>query len=148
MSRAIEYQRPWLYPKQLEAIFHDKRYGCIEASTKAGKTVGCITWLFEQAAIHGSEGRNYWWVAPTQGAADIAYKRMKDAIPKGLRRTNDTARTITIPNGHIVWFKTGEKPDNLYGDDVGAVVIDEASRLREEAWFAIRSVVTFKPSSP
>jgi len=32
-----EYTRPWLYPKQLEAIFHTKRYGMVEASTKAGK---------------------------------------------------------------------------------------------------------------
>jgi hypothetical protein len=37
LPREIAYQRPYLYPKQLAAIFHDKRFGLIEASTKAGK---------------------------------------------------------------------------------------------------------------
>ncbi len=35
--REVPYQRPLVYPKQEAAIFHDARYGVIEASTKAGK---------------------------------------------------------------------------------------------------------------
>jgi hypothetical protein len=38
--------------------------------------------------------------------------------------------------------KSGEKPDGLYGEDVFAAVIDEASRMREEAWHALRSTLT------
>ena len=38
-----------MYPKQIDAIFTPARYSVIEASTKSGKTVGCIIWLFEQA---------------------------------------------------------------------------------------------------
>jgi hypothetical protein len=45
----IVYRRPWLYDKQVEAIFTDMRYGVIEASTKSGKTVGCLAWIFEKA---------------------------------------------------------------------------------------------------
>ena len=33
----IEYERPYLYPKQFDAIFDEHRYSLIEASTKAGK---------------------------------------------------------------------------------------------------------------
>jgi len=47
-----------------------------------------------------------------------------------------------LPNGAIIQFKTAEKPDNLYGEDVYACVIDEASRCREESWHAIRSTLT------
>lgn len=50
--------------------------------------------------------------------------------------------SITLANGAVIWFKTGEKPDNLYGEDVHAMVIDEASRLREDAWHACRSTLT------
>jgi len=50
--------------------------------------------------------------------------------------------SIILANGAVVWFKTGEKPDNLYGEDVYAMVIDEASRLREDAWHACRSTLT------
>lgn len=142
MPRAINYQRPWLYPKQLEAIFHDKRYGCIEASTKAGKTVGCIAWLFEQAAIHGGPGRNYWWVAPIFPQAKIAFRRLKRYIPRGLYSANESELTIELPNGAVIWFKGADKPDSLYGEDVFAAVLDEASRMKDEAWHAVRSTLT------
>ena len=142
MSAAIEYQRPWLYPRQLEAIFHDKRYGCIEASTKAGKTVGCIAWLFEQAAINGCEGRNYWWVAPIFPQAKIAFRRLKRYLPTSLYTANESELSITLPNGAVIWFKGADKPDSLYGEDVFAAVLDEASRMKEDAWIAVRSTLT------
>jgi hypothetical protein len=143
------YERPWLYPKQQAAIFDCKdvdgkpsRYAFIEASTKAGKTSACIAWLFEQA-IKGKAGQNFWWIAPVYAQAKIAYRRMKLGLPKWLYKANEQDLTITIlPLGQVIWFKTAEKPDNLYGDDVFAAVIDEASRAREEAWHAIRSTIT------
>ncbi len=139
-KKRIVVKRTPLKTYQLSAFFHDKRYAWIEGTTKCGKTHTAIVWLFEQACT--GTFKNYWWVAPTQGASDIAYTRMKDAIKKPLRRTNDTNRTITLPNGRIIWFKSGEKPDNLFGEDVGAAVLDEASRMREGSWWAVRSTLT------
>ncbi|HUC16967.1 MAG TPA: terminase family protein [Acetobacteraceae bacterium] len=136
-----DYVRPWLYPRQLAAIFHGERYGIVEASTKAGKTVACLVWLVEQA-MHGGEGQAFWWVAPVYAQAEIAFRRMKIGLPKEYRVVNETKLTVTLANGAVIWFKSGEKPDTLYGEDVGAAVIDEASRVREEAWHAIRSTLT------
>lgn len=140
-TAAFDYNRPWIYPEQEAAIFCPERYSFIEASTKSGKTVGCLVWLFEQA-IQGSTGRNYWWVAPSYRQAKIAYRRMKNGLPREVYRANDSDLSLTIPNGTTIWFLTGEKPDNLYGEDVYAVVMDEASRMREEAWHAVRSTLT------
>lgn len=138
----IEFKRPHLYDKQLRAFFNDKRYSFCEASTKAGKTHAAIVWLFEQAATNGKPGRNYWWVAPVHNQARIAFERMARAIPKRLRIINKTEQRIKLPNGAEIWFKSGEKPDNLYGEDVYAAIIDEASRLREDSWHAVRSTLT------
>lgn len=142
------YKRPPLYAAQRRAIFdgadvegRPARFSFVEASTKAGKTVGCIAWLFEQA-IQGKTGDNYWWVAPVYTQAKIAFRRMKRAIPAYLMSVNNSELFITLANGAIITFKSAEKPDNLYGDDVKAAVIDEASRVREEAWHAIRSTLT------
>jgi hypothetical protein len=147
-KRKIVYRRPWLYPKQSAAIFDCKdvngepaRYAFIEASTKAGKTSACIAWLFEQA-VKGKAGHNFWWVAPVYTQAKIAFRRMKQGLPKSLYVANESELFIRIPNGATIWFKTAEKPDNLYGDDVHAAVVDEASRAREEAWIAVRSTLT------
>ncbi len=63
------YTRPPLYAEQEAAIFSPARYSVIEASTKSGKTHGCLAWLFEQAAVQGGSGRHYWWVAPVLGQA-------------------------------------------------------------------------------
>jgi phage FluMu gp28-like protein len=136
------YQRPKLYRKQSDAFFNADRYSWIEGSTKSGKTVSCMAWIVEKALIEGKEGREFWWVAPAIGTAKIAFRRIKRGLPKGMIRSNDTELTITLPNGAVIRFKTGEKPDNLYGEDVWAAVLDEASRMRVEAFYAVRSTLT------
>jgi phage FluMu gp28-like protein len=119
------------------------RYSLIEASTKAGKTVSAIAWLYEQALFLGEPNRNFWWVAPVSGQAKIAFRRLKAFLPaEEIANTNEQDMTIELPNGALIWFKSADKPDSLYGEDVWAAVIDEASRAKEEAWYAVRSTIT------
>ncbi len=139
----VEYKRPFLTNYQLEHIFCKERLGIVEASTKSGKTIACIVWLIEQALLTGKEGRNYWWVAPSYSQAKIAYNRVKIGLqPIEARATNEQALTITLINGAILSFKSGDIPDNLYGENVYASVMDEATRVKESAWFALRSTLT------
>jgi hypothetical protein len=68
---------------------------------------------------------------------------MKNQVSdKNFFLSNETKLLLTLPTGSRIEFKSGEKPDNLYGDDVYAAVIDEASRMREESWYALRSTLT------
>jgi len=140
--REIEYERPWLYDKQSGAFFTTKRYSYVEASTKAGKTHACIVWITEQAALEGFEGWNGWWVAPTKAQAKIAYTRICNALPKSHYVKNEGELFIQLINGARLWFKSAEKPDNLYGEDVHAAVLDEASRTRYDSFKALRSTLT------
>ncbi len=135
------YTRPVLYPKQRDAIFCKERYGLIEASTKSGKTVGCIVWLTEQA-LRGEAGQNFWWVAPIRDQAKIAFKRLRKFMPRQLYTLNLSELTLTLSNGTIIWFKGADHADSLYGEDVFAAVIDEATRCKEDAWIAVRSTLT------
>lgn len=140
-SRSLVYQRPWMYAKQEAAIFASERIVCIEASTKSGKTVGCMVWLAEQG-MGGRAGRNYWWVAPIYPQAKIAYRRLKRGLPAEVYTANENELTLTLSNGAVIWFKGADRPDSLYGEDVYAAVIDEASRCKDEAWHAVRSTLT------
>jgi phage FluMu gp28-like protein len=140
-AKVIEYQRPKLAQYQLDAIFCDERYSLIEASTKAGKTVGCLAWIIEQT-LPLKANQNTWWVAPVYEQAKIAYRRLKNNLTQGIFRTNEQDLSLTFANGARIVCKSAEKPDNLYGEDVFAAVADEASRMREEAWFALRSTLT------
>ncbi len=130
-----------MYPKQRAAIYEPRRISVIAAGTKVGKTVSALAWLLEQA-LNGKENRNYWWVAPVFGQAEIGFRRMKAKLPKEIYRANQSTLTISLINGTKIWFKSGERFDDLYGEDVWACVMDEASRMREEAWHAIRSTLT------
>lgn len=145
----LAWKRPPLYPKQRLAMFDapdhtgaPARISLIEASTKAGKTHSAICWLAERAFLDGKPGRNFWWVAPVNAQAKIAYRRLKLALPPWTHEVNASELFIRLINGATIWFKNAEKPDNLYGDDVYACVIDEASRVREAAWHAVRSTLT------
>lgn len=148
----INITLPPLYDKQRRAIYSSARYVWIEASTKSGKTAGCIVWQMDQF-LQDTVGREHWWVAPVSGQAKIAYRRGKKMLQRAFRKaghspekyigTHETDRVITfIPTGSRWVFQTGEKPDNLYGEDVEDAVLDEASRMRREAWHAMRSTLT------
>lgn len=142
MATRATYKRPWMAAYQTDALFCPERYAVVEATTKSGKTVGCMAWLTEQALIHGRPGRNYWWTAPIFPQAKIPFRRIKRGLPRGMYQANESELTITLPNGAVLWFKGADKPDSLYGEDVYAAVIDEASRCKEESWHAVRSTLT------
>lgn len=136
------YERPPLAFYQENIIDSPCRYTVTEGATKTGKTVSHLIWLFE-LALQGSAGQNYWWVAPVYQQAEIAFRRLKRAMPDYVRpRAIEKPFLIELSNGARIGFMSAEKPDNLYGEDVFGVVMDEYTRMREEANHAIRSTLT------
>jgi len=140
----MEIVQPNLTSYQKDILFSDSRFTVTVASTKAGKTYSHIIWLYGKAHEHADAlGYNYWWVAPVYGQARIAFNRMRKYLrATGLYKFNQSALIILCPNGAEIHFKSADNPDNLYGEDVYAAVFDEASRAREESWFALRSTLT------
>ena len=136
----MKVRLPALYPAQHEAIYHPARYVVIEASTKAGKTLGCLVWQMGRVI---EDGGVHWWVAPVYAQARMAYERALGMLPRPLvvSKSRSTLE-IGLVNGARWAFRSGEQPDNLFGEDVRSAVIDEASRCRDEAWFAVRSTLT------
>jgi hypothetical protein len=149
----IKFKRAHLYPKQEAIITDPRRFTITEATTKAGKTMSHIEWLLEQASALGYG--NHWWVAPYNGTAAIAYRRMQDRLRgfiehKGKKvrvsdpipfRKHDTDKRIEI-GGAAIWCKSAEKPDTLYGEDVYNAVGDEITRWREAAYHALYTTLT------
>tara|TARA_R110000782_G_scaffold263789_1_gene356622 strand:+ start:250 stop:1518 length:1269 start_codon:yes stop_codon:yes gene_type:complete len=140
----LEIIKPNLSEYQKKILFSPARFTITEASTKAGKTYSHIIWLYGKAHEHKSAvNHNYWWVAPVYNQAKIAFKRMRRYLaPTGLYKFNESNLVIVCPNGAEIHFKTAEKPDNLFGEDVYAAVFDEAPRARPEAWYALRSTLS------
>lgn len=135
------YNRTELYPRQEAAMFDEHRYSCIEATVKSGKTSGGIVWIGEKA-LASRPGRNFWWVAPIFAQTKIAFDRSCDAMTRQIRRPNLNELRLDMINGCRIWFKSADNPDSLYGEDVDGAVVDEASRMKEESWHAVRSTLT------
>ena len=140
----MEIIKPNLTSYQKKILFSKARFTITEASTKAGKTYSHIIWLYGKAhELEYAENHNYWWVAPVYNQAKIAFKRLRRYLaPTQLYRFNESNLVIKCPNGAEIHFKTAEKPDNLYGEDVYACVFDEAPRARPESWYALRSTLS------
>lgn len=142
-AQTIQIDLPGLYAKQHAALYDGARYSVTEGSTKSGKTHGCLIWQIHRVL---EDGGIHWWVAPVYKQAKIAYERAKGYLPRELITSNDTDLEIRVQvQGEVLarWqFKSAEKPDNLYGEDVASAVIDEASRVREASWHAVRSTLT------
>jgi len=142
INKSINYTRPFLYEYQKAILNSEQRFTVTEASTKVGKTASHIIWLFEQA-LKLKNNQSVWWVAPVYSQAEIAFNRMRSQVnDREFFKANETKLKLTLPTGGIIQFKSAEKPDNLYGDDVYAAVFDEFTRAREEAWYALRSTLT------
>lgn len=139
---------PPLYPLQRRAFFNPAPISVVEASTKAGKTVGCIVWLLMQA-ITESPGKSHLWCAPSHQQTRVAMRRIVRMFRGSLRagtepywEVNRSEGTITLANGSVIYFRSGESPDLIYGPDYSSAVIDEATRCRPELWAAVVSTLT------
>lgn len=135
--------RPELTEYQKSFLYNNKRFTIVEACTKSGKTFSHLWWIFEQAHHFVKQGQQHWWVAPVFSQTEIAFNRLKRVIAGNNHyKTNQSKRTILTPIGSVISFKSAEKPDNLYGEDVYSCVIDEFTRCRRETWYAIRTTLS------
>ena len=130
---------------QIDALFHDKPYGYVEATPQhSGKTTAAYRWDFMMML---KPEQLVWWVSPTDSQAKDVMRRMQKYIPKDLVKWNGGDLSGTLTNGSRIEFKNGARPDNIYGPSINAAVIDEASRVHEDVYTAVysRTVATNAP---
>lgn len=144
--KVMAYRAPRLYAKQYAVFFDPARTVVCDASTKAGKSVGALVWCLDQG-INKHQGKAGVWVASVYAQAKIMYRRLRrwmsrvDPQRKNWN-ANDSELFITLPGGCVLWFKGGDRPDSIYGADYAFAVIDEGTRCKEEAYFAVESTLT------
>ena len=146
MIEAIEIDSYPLVKYQKDYLYNRHRFTVTEACTKSGKTASHIWWQVEQ--WHTPEdsapiGWEVWWVAPIYKQARIAFDRVRKKFGRlpGYR-VNISDMTLINPMGRVWRFLSADNPDSLYGENVLAIVFDEYTRAKKEAFFALRSTIT------
>lgn len=75
-----------------------------------------------------------WWVSPTHDQTKIALRMLLEAVPAEARTVNFSEKSVTLWNGSRYMFRSADRHDNLRGEGVDFLVIDEAAFVKEEAW--------------
>lgn len=128
---------------QYRFINAPERISIAATGTKTGKTVGCAEKLVEWLFAPDSDGKTFWWIAPSHYQAGIGWERVKSLVPEAWVKLNESDRTLVVKGtGARAEFKTGEKPNLLFGPAVHGAIVDEASRMKEQAWIALQTTMT------
>lgn len=138
----VTVELPRLYRKQAAAVLDPARIVCIESTTKAGKTISCIIWQIAEL-LRSAPDTEHWWIAPVYQQADMAFtEAWKLLRGKPGFRQSLSQRAIIGPGERKWSFRSADKPDNLYGSAVSSAVLDEASRMKDDAIDAVYSTTT------
>ena len=122
---------------QSEIFLNNARFRTVVAGRRFGKTYLAAAELL-RAAITGTN-KNCFYCAPTYGMAkEIQWQMLLDMIPEEyIAKTNETALTISLINGSIIYLKGAERADSLRGRSIDFCCLDEFADMRPEAWFEV-----------
>jgi len=123
-----------VHPGQAEILDSPARFRTVACGRRWGKTELCAIEARDELCENG-EGYLVWWVAPTYQQAKIGFrkfrKRMPDELMADINRSNLRIQAVT---GAVIEFKSADRPDNLRGEGVDELIIDEMGDIATYAW--------------
>jgi phage FluMu gp28-like protein len=124
-------------PSQNLVFASSARFLAVDAGRRWGKSLTGLNWLLQGACE--APGSESWWVAPVYSQSLMAYRKLSSAARAGgaelaFKKKSDSEMRIEFINGSAMTFKSADKPDNLRGEGLARVVLDEAARTKRDVW--------------
>lgn len=143
MSAKILHQKRVLKlysPHATQLKFHScpARYRVAAWGRQSGKSTGALNELLKRA--WDNPGHTLWFVSPTFDQAKKQYRRLVSMLwnCRGVMlKKNQTELRVKLVNMAQIEFKSGEVFDNLLGDTLNGVVIDECRDQPKALWTRI-----------
>ena len=124
-----------------EFIESEKRWACIVAHRRAGKTFAVIQKLIKIAFSLKREGPppRFAYIAPTRDQAkDITWAYLKEFLGEVPSiKVNESDLLITLPNKATIRLYSGENYERLRGIYLDGVVMDEPADIPPAAWSTV-----------
>lgn len=128
----LDYQ-----PREPFVAFHQrtKRWSCIVAHRRAGKTVACVNELVVRALYSTKKNPQYGYVAPfRQQAKNIAWVYLKEAVRGIAVEIRESDLSVRLPNNAKISLYGSDNPDALRGLYFDGLVVDEFGDCRPSLW--------------
>jgi len=136
MSNSIELDLT--FPSFIKpALFNGKKYTCIPAGRRSGKTYNAFQWLF--IMLLQNKNKSGLWVDTTQRNLieyiEIYAKKILNPIWH-LIRLDKQGHKLEFPNGSFLHLRSAERPENMEGFEYDYVVCNEAGIIfkKPELW--------------
>ena len=123
-------------PSQLEVLDAPERFLTVDAGRRWGKSLSGLNWLLKGSCERVGES---WWIAPIYSQSKMAFRTLVSAAHKGnaeaaFKSISHSELRVELVNGSAMTFKSADNPDNLRGEGLMRVVVDEASRVSRDVW--------------
>jgi phage FluMu gp28-like protein len=87
------------------------------------------------------------WLAPIYGQSKKVFQELSNLLANTTltKSINKSELTITFINGSVIYFRSAEREDNLRGNTLDYLVVDEAAYIRDSVWSQVlRATVLVK----
>jgi phage terminase large subunit-like protein len=109
-------------PARFKVLVSGRRYGKTELSG-ALSTEMCLS------------GKRIWYCTPTFRLAKQVWRKLRQAFKEhDLANVNNSDLRVDMPNGGFIQMVSLHEPDNLRGEGLDFVIVDEAAYIREGVW--------------
>lgn len=128
---------PEPYPLQAEIVRHPARFKVVATGRRSGKTT---LGVYRQCRVAlDYPGTLCWWVAPINATTNIAWRKFKEWLGSAVVDKSETYKYLILGNGSEIWCKSADNPDNLRGEGVMDLTLDEAAHIKklDYVWDAV-----------
>jgi len=121
---------PELHEAQAAVARDPARFRVLVCGRRWGKTRLGVVLALRMAL----QGRKAWWVAPTYAISGIAWEMLRVMSRAVGAQAHESTRTLRFPSGGIIVCKSADNPDNLRGEGLDFLVLDEADFVPRRVW--------------
>jgi predicted phage terminase large subunit-like protein len=117
--------RGLLYPLQYDIFNDPARFKVVCCGRRWGKTKMCALIAVQKAL----QGKRVWWVTQTYEGTDLGFREIEalfKQIPMRLIIKHSKPKSIILPNGGSISFKSTKHSDYSRGEGLDYLIVDEA----------------------
>jgi hypothetical protein len=125
-----------LHPRQWVVYQSNARFRVLVAGRRFGKTHLAIAEILRATEL---PNRVAWYVGPTDDQTErMVWDRLKEMTePFWAKTPSEKYHRINLINGSVIRVNGGFKPQNLRGNGIDFLVLDEFAWQKPEAWNAV-----------